>query len=102
MDFLSACSVSAQRMGISYGKYMAMLKDGAVNIPQKNEQDCSPEERKTPARARKGRVCEECGKWFYPVQGNTKTCGAICSYERQKRRGRELYHKKKGTGENAE
>lgn len=31
-----------------------------------------------------------------------KTCGAICSYERQKRRGRELYHKKKGTGENAE
>lgn len=33
MDFLSACSVSAQRMGISYGKYMAMVKDGAVNIP---------------------------------------------------------------------
>lgn len=59
MDNLARCSIAASKMGISYGKYMAMHAQDNAQKKEDVTTDTDPY----------GRIpCEECGNLFYPAR----------------------------------
>lgn len=83
MDNLTVCAIAAQRLGMSYGKYMAISrrKPGIVA-------------REVPREDRPFRVCKHCGARF-SLEGrshNSLYCSRECQYEAGKARALARYH----------
>lgn len=101
LDYLTLCSIAAQKEGLSYGKYMAKynyappcldgLQDEIMRQPEKKSKPeylKNMEEdfvQKQPAQ----RQCIRCGEWFTPKNGNQRYCGTECQYEAIKKRQRD-------------
>lgn len=90
-DYLSLCSIAAQKEGLSYGKYMAKYSyhppclDGLLDeIMNGKKKKAEPEYLKNMEKdfeTRTIRKCRHCGKPFEPDSGNQFHCSRECSYE---------------------
>ena len=78
IDNLTACAIAAEKMGMSYGNYMA-LGFRPEGFQKKRKPDMQEEEK----------VCPVCGKSF-PMDGLYRN-RIYCSEECRKRRGIEKY-----------
>lgn len=84
MDQLTKDSISAQKAGMSYGKWKA-LHPHTDEVPKPAEED-----------SEWTRICPVCGKRF-TLDGwkRKKYCGIECSYEVDRARCRDAYRRRK-------
>lgn len=82
IDYITACAIAAEKMGMSYGKYMALgyRPEGFEHKTKK------------PEELEKTRVCPVCGKTFSMDGCNRNK--VYCSEECQRRNGTARYMKK--------
>lgn len=81
MDQLTKDSISAEKAGMSYGKYMAM-KSFKVEAPRKKTEDCEVLK------------CAICGKVMLNVRKNRMYCSPDCYALAMSARARDRYRKK--------
>ena len=83
MDNLTACALAARKMGLSYGKYMA-LREGGTIVP-KPVVELPVEDL---------HYCKECGKEFNPNNRLMVYCSQECKKNNHARMCRERMRKK--------
>ena len=77
MDNLTACAITAQKLGMSYGQYMAQKKGSPVIRT------------KEPVKVENVRYCKICGKEIDPITKRLSYCSESCSYESARRTAKE-------------
>lgn len=83
MSSLDLAVAEANRLGMSYGQYKAMLFE---------KNGCKPELRPQKQEQENIRRCEICGNELPPnIASNVKTCGPACSCELNRRRNAAYY-----------
>ena len=94
IDNLTACSIAAEKLGISYGKYMAMGYHPEV----KQE---TPEPEQDAEVPEKMKVCAFCGKPFPAASRASKAiyCSNDCRQNAGKQKYMERYYRNKETAE---
>ena len=88
MDRLSRRAKEAERLGMSYGKYMALRASGALT-----EEEEAPDGK---GEAQGYALCPECGKRFRPVRKGHTFCSTTCA---SRKRTRERYRREHGLNE---
>ena len=86
MDNLTACSIAAEKMGISYGQYMALQDRKPIVI----------EEEPKPEPGKKVRYCKVCGKPIRPEDWRMSFCSDFCRRVRQTENARNCARRKRG------
>lgn len=88
-DQLSIDSSAAIKLGMSYGKYIAMMQGKERQMP-------NPKPKQKPKSEPQGnRVCVVCGNAFVPKKHNQKCCCYDCSLKMERARMREITRKKR-------
>ena len=91
MDLISLRNAEARKLGLSYGKYMAMVRAGMLEEKYPDPKKKAQAEEKTEER-----LCEICGGPMPEgARSATKTCGPVCSYELNRRRNQKAYMAKR-------
>lgn len=75
-DQLTQWAVEAQRLGMTYGKYVAKYH------PEKQPEERFPKKKERVRRNEDGRkICQWCGKEISPDSRSWKYCSKECAYE---------------------
>ena len=85
------CVLAAEKAGMSYGKYAALVREGLISCPWPEDRPRDSAET-GPEQVREDRWCEVCGKTLREdAQWNQKTCSRECSAELNRRRNFSRY-----------
>lgn len=100
MDLISLRNAEARKLGLSYGKYMALVRDGLIRTeiapePAKGAKGAKDAKEETEPEYELGTaVCAICGKEFPMRTSKSRTCGPECRAELNRQRNRERYRRK--------
>lgn len=96
MDHLSKVAKEARAMGLSYGKYVALVREGLIQPKLEPKPEPDAKETAQLDYVRDIETCVICGKEFRPGRGRAMTCGPECRMELNRRRARKIYREQRG------